>query len=184
MNDLNQSKFSQYIVVVNSQSKKAKGGFISDIPIIVISSNALKRTVLHELSHSLFKLGDEYGGILDFLPSEREISKFKNLSLVKYNEEWIRIKEMTNDPKINFYEGGLERNKGVYRSYPECLMRNVKDDLCPVCLYYSNQILSDITGKNIDYKELLKTKKIINEKIYPKVINLEIEILGRTTKRK
>lgn len=135
------NKYSQFVIVVNSEIKRAKGGVVDDKSLIIISSSAKKRTILHEIGHSLFKLGDEYSGILTFLPSEREISKYKNLTLSTYNEEWERIKELVGDDKIGYYEGGLERSRGVYHSYPECLMKSVESDLCPVCLYYVDMIL-------------------------------------------
>jgi hypothetical protein len=148
------------IFIIKSKVSKGQGGNIGKEikPVIMITSNAKNGVLSHEFSHSIFELGDEYGGIIPFPPTEIEIKNFKNLSLSKSNHDWIEIKKITNDKKIGFYEGGLGRNTGVYHSYPVCLMQNINETLCPVCLYYSIKKMNSITGKQITFIDINKSQ--------------------------
>lgn len=153
-------KANMAIIVINSKNRESMGGEIgkNNFPVIIITNHAKKRTILHELGHSLFKLGDEYDGEIKVLPSEYVIKNFKNLSLTKENPEWDNIKSLVGERDFSNYEGGLLRKKGVYRAYKNCLMRNIENDLCPVCFYYAVSILNSITDKNKDFRELLNNR--------------------------
>ncbi|HOJ63750.1 MAG TPA: M64 family metallopeptidase [Spirochaetota bacterium] len=162
-------KIDLAILIINSKKTDSKGGTIGEnnFPVIVITNNAKKRIILHELSHSLFNLGDEYEGDIKKLPLE---IKFKNLSLNnKDNSEWDYIKKLLNENDFSNYEGGLSRKKGIYRPYKDCLMRDIEKDLCPVCFYYAVKILNDLTKENKNFLDLINK----NCKIEIKEINLK-----------
>jgi hypothetical protein len=142
-----------FIFIKKSQESKGIGGNIGiqKIPVIGITSGANKGIILHEFAHSIFNLGDEYGGKIEFPPTDKEMEGIPNLTLKPFDPLWENIKVLTNDDKISYYEGGMGRNKGIFHSYPECLMLKTEKSLCPVCLYHSIIKLNNITGNNIDF---------------------------------
>ncbi len=148
------------IILINSNITRSKGGTVgdNDTPVIIITNSEKDRTILHEIGHALFKLGDEYEGEIQKLPSDIEIGCYKNLSLTFKNDEWDKIKMLIGEKTLINYEGGLYRKKGVYRAYKDCLMRNVDKELCPVCLYYAVKILNNLTGENKDFLYIYKNK--------------------------
>lgn len=104
---------------------------------------------IHEFGHSLMGLGDEYiekGNTVSALypegvePWEANLTRF-----VDFNGKWEKkiaegtpiptvIAEGTDkaDWKIGAYEGGGYLEKGVFRGWPECMMKALTD-FCPVC---------------------------------------------------
>ena len=114
---------------------------------------------VHEFGHSLMGLGDEYievGNTVSALypegvePWEANLTRF-----VDFNGKWEgRIAEGTPVPtvaaegstekdwKIGAYEGGGYLEKGIYRGWPECMMKALTD-FCPVC--------QDAISKYLDY---------------------------------
>ncbi len=104
---------------------------------------------IHEFGHSLMGLGDEYietGNTVSALypegvePWEANLTRF-----VDFNGKWEKkIAEGTPVPttiepgtdekdwKIGAYEGGGYLEKGIYRGWPECMMKALTD-FCPVC---------------------------------------------------
>lgn len=104
---------------------------------------------VHEFGHSLMGLGDEYievGNTVSALypegvePWEANLTRFVN-----FNGKWEKsIAEETPIPtvkeegstekdwKIGAYEGGGYLEKGVFRGWPECMMKALTD-FCPVC---------------------------------------------------
>ena len=104
---------------------------------------------VHEFGHSLMGLGDEYvekGNTVSALypegvePWEANLTRF-----VDFNGKWEKeIAEGTPIPtpriegsteknwKIGAYEGGGYLEKGIYRGWPECMMKALTD-FCPVC---------------------------------------------------
>ncbi|MBR3616869.1 MAG: peptidase M64 [Bacteroidaceae bacterium] len=104
---------------------------------------------VHEFGHSLMGLGDEYieiGNTVSALypegvePWEANLTRF-----VDFNGKWEKmIAEDTPVPtpriegstekewKIGAYEGGGYLEKGVFRGWPECMMKALTD-FCPVC---------------------------------------------------
>lgn len=104
---------------------------------------------VHEFGHSLMGLGDEYieiGNTVSALypegvePWEANLTRF-----VDFNGKWEKmIAEDTPIPtpriegstekewKIGAYEGGGYLEKGVFRGWPECMMKALTD-FCPVC---------------------------------------------------
>ena len=114
---------------------------------------------VHEFGHSLMGLGDEYieiGNTVSALypegvePWEANLTRF-----VDFNGKWEkRIAKDTPIPtiktegsherdwKIGAYEGGGYLEKGIYRGWPECMMKALTD-FCPVC--------QDAISKYLDY---------------------------------
>ena len=104
---------------------------------------------VHEFGHSLMGLGDEYieiGNTVSALypegvePWEANLTRF-----VDFNGKWEKmIADGTPIPtpriegstekewKIGAYEGGGYLEKGVFRGWPECMMKALTD-FCPVC---------------------------------------------------
>ena len=114
---------------------------------------------VHEFGHSLMGLGDEYveiGNTVSALYPEGKEPWEANLTrFVNFNGKWEkRIEEGTPIPtvatpgstekewKIGAYEGGGYLEKGIYRGWPECMMKALTD-FCPVC--------QDAISRYLDY---------------------------------
>ncbi len=102
---------------------------------------------VHEFGHSLMGLGDEYiekGNTVSALyPEGREPWEANLTRFVNFNGKWEKkIAKGTpipttaaEDPQewvIGAYEGGGYLEKGVFRGWPECMMKALSD-FCPVC---------------------------------------------------
>ncbi|MBR5860258.1 MAG: peptidase M64 [Bacteroidaceae bacterium] len=104
---------------------------------------------VHEFGHSLMGLGDEYiekGNTVSALYPEGKEPWEANLTrFVDFNGKWEKkIEEGTPIPtvaekgttekdwKIGAYEGGAYLEKGIYRGWPECMMKALTE-FCPVC---------------------------------------------------
>lgn len=161
------SNIKLVIVLIDSHITKAKGGTIGDrdLPIVIITNSAKRRTILHEICHALFNLGDEYEGDIKKLPSNIEISKFRNLSLFNKNSEWDMIKILIGEKNLANYEGGLGRKNGVYRAFKDCTMRSIDKDLCPVCLYYAVNTLNQLTGDQKDFLSIYYNNKFVIKEV-------------------
>lgn len=104
---------------------------------------------VHEFGHSLMGLGDEYiekGNTVSALypegkePWEANLTRFVNFKCKWEN----KIAEGTPVPTsiaegstekewvIGAYEGGGYLEKGIYRGWPECMMKALTD-FCPIC---------------------------------------------------
>lgn len=104
---------------------------------------------VHEFGHSLMGLGDEYiekGNTVSALYPEGKEPWEANLTrFVNFNGKWEdKIAEGTPIPTtvaegstekdwvIGAYEGGGYLEKGVYRGWPECMMKALTE-FCPIC---------------------------------------------------
>lgn len=104
---------------------------------------------VHEFGHSLMGLGDEYielGNTVSALYPEGKEPWEANLTrFVKFEGKWEKdIAEGTPIPTpviadsdekswvIGAYEGGGYLEKGIYRGWPECMMKALTD-FCPIC---------------------------------------------------
>lgn len=104
---------------------------------------------VHEFGHSLMGLGDEYiekGNTVSALYPEGKEPWEANLTrFVDFNGKWEKkIEEGTPIPtvaekgttekdwKIGAYEGGGYLEKGIYRGWPECMMKALTE-FCPIC---------------------------------------------------
>lgn len=104
---------------------------------------------VHEFGHSLMGLGDEYiekGNTVSALYPEGKEPWEANLTrLVKFEGKWENMIDKNTpipttvaegsaekDWVIGIYEGGGYLEKGIYRGWPECMMKALTD-FCPVC---------------------------------------------------
>ena len=127
------------IYIINDAPLYAKGGKVAGLPVIFAGSDITASELLHETCHALANLGDEYDTGIDMTFSEKYVSKYPNLTLAYPVPEWERIKKSSGDEKIGYYPGGLGSPTGIYHSYPNCLMRDVSEPLCPICEYYMDE---------------------------------------------
>lgn len=114
---------------------------------------------VHEFGHSLMGLGDEYiekGNTVSALYPEGKEPWEPNLTrFVDFNGKWEhRIEKDTpiptttepgstaSDWEIGAYEGGGYLEKGIYRGWPECMMKALTD-FCPIC--------QDAISRYLDY---------------------------------
>jgi len=146
------------IFILNSDKNIGSGGNIGEAKrkVVIISKGSKKGTFSHELGHALFDLGDEYGGEFSIKVSDQYVSRYLNLTTKKPFDLWEEVRKITMDEKIGYYAGGLGFNGDAYHSYPACLMNNIEDVLCPVCLYLAIKKLNAITGENFDYTKIYK----------------------------
>ena len=108
---------------------------------------------LHEIGHSAFKLGDEYGG--DGTGAPMGEPEHPNVTRDKRAAgKWHALIAPTtplptacapgcadceppaNPPPsgtVGTYEGGMYSDCGIYRPLPECKMRTLTKPFCPVC---------------------------------------------------
>jgi len=92
----------------------------------------LEGLLLHELGHSLFGLGDEYGGVDAALPEhERTVVPFyPNVTL---DPGGARFEVLAGDP-VEVEEGALGFERGVFRPRGPCVMRDSSAGrFCLVC---------------------------------------------------
>ena len=104
---------------------------------------------VHEFGHSLMGLGDEYieiGNTVSALyPAGKEPWEANLTRFVEFKGKWEEmIAEDTPIPTvaaegstekdwvIGAYEGGGYLEKGIFRGWPECMMKALTD-FCPVC---------------------------------------------------
>ena len=138
------------IFILTNTDKYGGGGIYNFYGLGSAGKTGLTGEVyVHEFGHSLMGLGDEYiekGNTVSALypegvePWEANLTRF-----VDFNGKWEKkiaegtpiptvIAEGTDkaDWKIGAYEGGGYLEKGVFRGWPECMMKALTD-FCPVC---------------------------------------------------
>lgn len=114
---------------------------------------------VHEFGHSLMGLGDEYiekGNTVSALYPEGKEPWEANLTrFVKFKGKWEnRIAKETPIPTeynnseekdwvIGAYEGGGYLEKGIFRGWPECMMKALTE-FCPICQEAINRYLDYI----------------------------------------
>lgn len=104
---------------------------------------------LHELGHSFADLADEYADpdlVASYpLPSKGDIGapnvtargQFDPTSFetLKKTLKWRRFLELPGARKYAWiHEGGHYRTKGVFRPWKRCMMRDMGERFCPVCM--------------------------------------------------
>ena len=104
---------------------------------------------VHEFGHSLMGLGDEYieiGNTVSALyPAGKEPWEANLTRFVDFNGKWEKMIAVgtpvptvapegstEKDWVIGAYEGGGYLEKGIFRGWPECMMKALTD-FCPVC---------------------------------------------------
>lgn len=106
------------------------------------------KVYIHELSHLLTGLADEYVGgteTNEFYPLQVEPWEANLTTLTDFDKkEWKKMlkkdtpiptpADKTNTDRLGVYEGGGYLQKGIYRPYIHCLMNHFQVDyFCPVC---------------------------------------------------
>ena len=149
------------IFILTNTDKYGGGGIYNFYGLGSAGKTGLTGEVyVHEFGHSLLGLGDEYieiGNTVSALypigkePWEANLTRF-----VDFNGKWENmiaegtpiptIKEDGSTEKdwvIGAYEGGGYLEKGIYRGWPECMMKALTD-FCPVCQRAIEQYLDYI----------------------------------------
>lgn len=138
------------IFILTNTDKYGGGGIYNFYGLGSAGETGLTGEVyVHEFGHSLMGLGDEYieiGNTVSALyPAGKEPWEPNLTRFVDFNGKWENmIEEGTPVPttiengskpedwKIGAYEGGGYLEKGIYRGWPECMMKALTE-FCPVC---------------------------------------------------
>lgn len=138
------------IFILTNTDKYGGGGIYNFYGLGSAGKTGLTGEVyVHEFGHSLMGLGDEYiekGNTVSALyPAGKEPWEANLTRFVNFNGKWEKsidketpiptpIEEGTTekDWKIGAYEGGGYLEKGIFRGWPECMMKALTD-FCPVC---------------------------------------------------
>jgi len=116
----------------------ARFGATANALYATASRNAGAGTMMHEIGHSFGGLGDEYGSIgRDVPPPLASAPLYPNLDLTAdpARVKWSSLIGRPKMDKVGVFEGGFQRNEGVFRPQEFCLMRdsNFTDRYCAVC---------------------------------------------------
>jgi len=128
------------VLLVNDPQYGGSGG-----PVAIASVHKESIQILrHELAHTIAGLADEYTAAYPGKPvedPEPNVALAANISPPKWHP-WIDdktpipsdIADATGPHSpIGAYEGARYQVKGMFRPAPRCLMRELKDDFCPIC---------------------------------------------------
>ena len=148
MRDLSANVPYDFIYII-ANTQKYGGGAIYNLYGISVSGNIESAKVyVHEFCHLFAGLGDEYEGDVsynDMYPTNVEPWEPNLTTLVDFDKKWKHlVKEGTPIPTplnntasrtVGAYEGGGYSTKGIYRAWPDCLMRTLVGNIfCPVCV--------------------------------------------------
>lgn len=152
------------LIYVLSNTKKYGGGGIYNFYGISAAGDPkfAGKVYVHEFGHLFTGLGDEYGGNGigedgEFYPKSVEPWEENITTLVDFDRKmWKKmLPEGTEIPTENLpqssrtigvYEGGGYQERGIYRPWPNCLMRSFTiDEFCPVCLATINGMIDHYT---------------------------------------
>lgn len=138
-----------YIYVLSNTQKYGGGGIYNFYGISAAHHpTSTGKIYVHEFGHVLLGLGDEYAGNVSYnemYPTGVEPWEANLTTLTDFNrKDWKKmIAPSTPVPtpatpeykdKVGVFEGGGYVNKGVYRPYQTCLMKEFStDQFCPVC---------------------------------------------------
>lgn len=140
----------EYIYVI-SNTKKYGGGGIYNFYGISSSGNDdfTAEVYVHEFGHLFIGLGDEYVGTTgydEFYAKDVEPWEENLTTLVDFKKkDWSKMLPADiviptpatpeNSEKLGVYEGGGYQNKGIYRPWVNCMMRDLSRSkgFCPVC---------------------------------------------------
>ena len=138
------------IFILTNTDKYGGGGIYNFYGLGSAGKTGLTGEVyVHEFGHSLMGLGDEYieiGNTVSALyPAGREPWEANLTRFVNFNGKWedligkdVEIPTVApegtteKDWVIGAYEGGGYLEKGIYRGWPECMMKALTD-FCPIC---------------------------------------------------
>ncbi len=145
--------YDQIYIIVNTS--KYGGGGIFNFWNITAADNPLSKWVfLHEFGHGFAGLADEYVDTEisdDFYNKNVEPWEPNITNLVNFESKWKNlIQKGTPTPTpdndkynntIGLFEGAGYVAKGVYRSYRNCEMRQLKQGFCPICSQAIKQMI-------------------------------------------
>ena len=138
------------IFILTNTDKYGGGGIYNHYGLGSAGKTGLTGEVyVHEFGHSLMGLGDEYieiGNTVSALYPEGKEPWEANLTrFVNFNGKWeekiaegtpipttVAPESSANDWVIGAYEGGGYLEKGIYRGWPECMMKALTE-FCPIC---------------------------------------------------
>ena len=138
------------IFILTNTDKYGGGGIYNFYGLGSAGKTGLTGEVyVHEFGHSLMGLGDEYieiGNTVSALyPTGKEPWEANLTRFVEFKGKWedmivegtpipttIEEGTATEDWKIGAYEGGGYLEKGIFRGWPECMMKALTE-FCPVC---------------------------------------------------
>lgn len=139
----------ELIYVLSNTDKYGGGGIYNFYGISSAGPGMRSRAAVyvHEFSHLLLGLGDEYIGNVsygDMYVPHREPWEVNLTTLADFKKKhWARIlpagtpipTPVGEGEVLGVYEGGGYLLKGVYRPWPNCLMNNLHKitKFCPVC---------------------------------------------------
>ena len=139
--------YDHIVVLINAESYG--GGGIFNHYSASTSDNYLSPIVMvHEMGHGFAGLGDEYYtsdvAYEEFYKLDEEPWEPNLTTLVDFSSKWESMLEKTTPVPtpntsdyantIGVFEGGGYVPKGVYRPYPDCIMKsNAPSGFCPVC---------------------------------------------------
>ena len=146
-----------YIYIIANTQKYGGGAIYNHYGISVSGNIESAKVYVHEFCHLFAGLGDEYEGDVsynDMYPTNVEPWEPNLTTLVNFEKKWKHlVKEGTPVPtplaqspsrEVGVYEGGGYSTKGIYRAWPDCLMRTLIGDIfCPVCV--------DAINRQIDF---------------------------------
>lgn len=140
-----------YIYVLSNTQKYGGGGIYNFYGISAAHHpTSTGKIYVHEFGHTLLGLGDEYVGNVSYnemYPAGVEPWEENLTTLVNFDKkDWKKMMDKSTPiptpvtenykDKIGVYEGGGYVNKGVYRPYQTCLMKEFStDQFCPVCTH-------------------------------------------------
>lgn len=153
--------YDHIVVLINTESYG--GGGIFNHYSASTSDNYLSPIVMvHEMGHGFAGLGDEYYSsdvaYEEFYKLDEEPWEPNLTTLVDFSSKWESMLEKTtpvptpNTPdyasSIGVFEGGGYVPKGVYRPYPDCIMKsNIPSGFCPVCQEAIRKMILYYCGK-------------------------------------
>ena len=139
----------QVLVIVNAGKYGGSGGRIA----VCSTHPSAAQIAIHEIGHSAFSLGDEYGGNGSGSPTG-EPGQPNVTRDPRAATKWHALIAPTTpmptacDPNcrdckppavrpapgaVGTYEGGMYSDCGVFRPLPDCKMRTLTAPFCPVC---------------------------------------------------
>jgi hypothetical protein len=135
-------------ILIMCNTTKYGGGGIYNWYATVSDNKFLNYVCVHELGHSIAGLADEYYTsevtVQDFYPIGSEPREPNITSLVNFESKWMSMLDDdtpiptpvtdANKNKLGVYEGAGYCEKGLYRPFISCTMKDmVYNKFCPVC---------------------------------------------------
>jgi hypothetical protein len=157
---LSNCAYDQIIILVNT--KTYGGGGIYNCYSIAVADNLFSDYIfIHEFGHAFAGLADEYEisdpANQDFYDISLEPWEPNITTLVNFDKKWKKMLDKNTpiptplkgyENKVGVFEGAGYRNKGIFRPYQYCIMRDFqKLEFCPVCQNAIKQIILFNTDK-------------------------------------